>query len=181
MDRESRASSFHRESGGESQSKNVECTSLLNAIIECARLLCNKGADADLATQDGWTALMSACEDGHLDIATLLCERGASPNLQLPDGATSLYIVCLHNHLECARLLCDRGADSLLSVSGMTPFNNACAMFGSHSPMALLLQNCPHCLTEYSIYSNVFNFVYSLILFSGKGPAGRPGPCRLQA
>ncbi len=33
----------------------------VNNELECARLLCDRGADINLASQDGWTALMAAC------------------------------------------------------------------------------------------------------------------------
>ena len=42
-----------------------------------AELLLDRGADAGQALQNGMTALMSACYNGHRDVAELLLDRGA--------------------------------------------------------------------------------------------------------
>ena len=38
-------------------------------LLDVVRLLCEAGADLDKAMQDGSTALLWACEYGHLEVA----------------------------------------------------------------------------------------------------------------
>ena len=43
--------------------------------------LCGKGANVNAAqTSDGFTALMYASQEGHLEITSELCARGATVN-----------------------------------------------------------------------------------------------------
>jgi len=47
----------------------------------CARLLLERGTDANQATSYGFTALIAACHNGHEPCTRLLLERGADANL----------------------------------------------------------------------------------------------------
>ena len=57
-----------------------------------AELLLDRGADAGQALQNGMTALMSACYNGHRDVAELLLDRGADVGQAMQDGMTALII-----------------------------------------------------------------------------------------
>ena len=46
-----------------------------------AKLLLENGAQVDLQKNEGWSALMSASQNGHREVAKLLLENGASVSL----------------------------------------------------------------------------------------------------
>jgi uncharacterized protein len=72
----------------------------LNALLyaardgcyDCVDALLAAGADVNLPTPDGVTALMLALDNDHNDVAKLLLERGANPRLWDWWGRTALYI-----------------------------------------------------------------------------------------
>lgn len=43
-----------------------------------------------LISQDGWTALIAACKEGHYEVVKELMENGAK--VQLPDLVSSVYL-----------------------------------------------------------------------------------------
>ena len=53
-----------------------------------------KGVKIDAQSDDGWTALMLACREGHSDIVKLLLSQGASVHVRNEDGETALIIAC---------------------------------------------------------------------------------------
>src|SRR5262245_25281316 len=60
---------------------------------ECIDALIAAGADVNLPTPEGVTALMLALDNDHNDVAKLLMDRGANPHLWDWWGRTPLYIV----------------------------------------------------------------------------------------
>jgi len=62
-----------------------------NNNAEAVQILINMGADANLQTDDGWTALMYAARDNPENIKTLLI-NGADSELENNDGQTALDI-----------------------------------------------------------------------------------------
>ena len=58
--------------------------------IEIVRLLLEKGADPNLQSVPGYTALMLATAEGHDSIARVLIERGANVRLKSANGKTAL-------------------------------------------------------------------------------------------
>ena len=68
------------------------------------------GAAVDAADQNGWTALMSACENGHEGAARLLLTAGAAVDAATQKGVTALMAACLGGHEGAARLLLEEGA-----------------------------------------------------------------------
>ena len=75
----------------------------------------------------GFTALMSACQAGHLEIACELCARGANVNAaRTENGTTSLILASYYGHLEIAHLLLQKGAyKSAMNIDGDTAFSVA--------------------------------------------------------
>jgi ankyrin repeat protein len=91
--------------------------------------LADAGANLDLTTPDGMTALTLAIINAHYDTAAVLLEKGADPNIADASGMTPLYAaIDMHtlpwmqgrpkpkNHgrlgpLDIARLALERGAD----------------------------------------------------------------------
>ena len=53
----------------------------------------------------GYTALLHACREGHIEIAKLLIQRGARLDVTTFMGATSLTLACAGGHLELVQYL----------------------------------------------------------------------------
>ena len=69
--------------------------------LEVARLLLESGADKDLASNDGATALIMACYNGHLEVVRLLLESGTRKDLATNDGVTALFLASQNGHRIC--------------------------------------------------------------------------------
>jgi hypothetical protein len=59
----------------------------------------------------GWTCLMLAACNGHLDTCRLLIDKGADIEAKNRFSWTPLHYAARNGHREIVRLLCDRGAD----------------------------------------------------------------------
>jgi ankyrin repeat protein len=70
-----------------------------------ARLLLARNAAVDQPTNDGWTPLCAAAQEGHEAVAQLLLERNAAVAQPTPDGYSPLYIAAQNGHEAVARLL----------------------------------------------------------------------------
>jgi uncharacterized protein len=64
-----------------------------DGCYDCVEALIGAGADVNLPTPEGVTALMLALDNDHNDTAKLLLDRGANPQLWDWWGRTALYIV----------------------------------------------------------------------------------------
>ena len=62
--------------------------------------------------EDGWTCLMTAACNGHLDICRLLIDKGAEVTANDRSGDTPLHYAAILGHVEIVRLLCNHGADA---------------------------------------------------------------------
>ena len=78
---------------------------------EIARLLLDAGADMNLASHGGTTALMLASRQGHLGTVMLLLDAGAERNSVTDHGLTAVMLARYCGHLEIATLLQDVGAE----------------------------------------------------------------------
>jgi hypothetical protein len=75
-------------------------------------LLLAAGADPDIATEDGVTALHIACESYNLVLADALLAHGASVNAVTETGISSLRIAAVFGSKDLVeRLLCCKGVD----------------------------------------------------------------------
>jgi len=91
-----------------------------------ARMLEMRSIDVEAKRGDGWTCLMTASWNGHLDICRLLIDNGAQLEAKDSDGRTPLHCAASRGHVEIVRLLCDRGADvQARDDSGSTPLHFA--------------------------------------------------------
>ena len=61
--------------------------------------------------ENGWTCLMTAAFNGHLDICRVLIDKGAQLESKDKYGGTPLHCAADQGHVEIVCLLCDRGAD----------------------------------------------------------------------
>jgi len=78
--------------------------------LEVARLLIDRGADKEKATNNGNTPLHLACYDGNLEVARLMLDCGADKDAADEDGFTPLHDACEEGRLEIIKLLLQRGA-----------------------------------------------------------------------
>src|SRR4029434_4326839 len=63
-----------------------------DGCYDCVEALIASGADVNMPTPEGVTALMLALDNDHNDVAKLLLDRGANPELWDWWGRTALYI-----------------------------------------------------------------------------------------
>ncbi len=106
--------------------------SLLGVVAEhnhlpLARLLIEQGADVNLVTLDGSSALMKAACIGSLDIVELLLENAANPNLIHQFGETALDFASSNGHSAVVEVLLTYGASHDDLNGKQDAFRAACA------------------------------------------------------
>ncbi len=93
---------------------------------EIVEMLIKNGADVNLQSLSGWTALVYACKFENIDIAQVLLENGALVNLQDSTGNTALGEACWHGREDIVKLLLKYGADTTIKNNdGKTPYDIA--------------------------------------------------------
>ncbi len=95
--------------------------------MEIVEYLLANGAEIDVITATGCTALNSAIDKSHMNIAKLLISRGADVNIRSPfDGATPLLLATLEQKLDFVKLLLENGANvNARDESGFTALMEA--------------------------------------------------------
>lgn len=101
-------------------------------------LLASRGADLDLAPEDGRTALSGAVGFGRLDIVEVLHRHGASPHLPDRHGRTPLSYAAHSGHHSCAAFLISVGV-AVDEPDEMLRSPLAFAIQNSHTETAALL------------------------------------------
>lgn len=90
-------------------------TGLYRSVIcghtNTVELLLTSGADPNLKTHMGDTALHQAADNHRLEIASLLLKYNSDPNIQQNDGETPLHIACFKGDEEMVQLLLANKAD----------------------------------------------------------------------
>jgi ankyrin repeat protein len=71
------------------------------------RALIELGADVNKATDDGWTPLAIAVQEGHEAVVWALIELGADVNKATEDGVTPLAIAVQEGHTAIVQILND--------------------------------------------------------------------------
>ncbi|KAJ8611272.1 hypothetical protein CTAYLR_004136 [Chrysophaeum taylorii] len=111
--------------------------------LDLARLLVAQyGADCQLTTNNGETALIKAAAAGAVDVAQLLMKHNARVDHRSPrTGETALMLASRNGHTELAHFLITAGANvNLASHQGETPLF-AAASGGSVATLLLLLDH----------------------------------------
>ncbi|RYE12762.1 MAG: hypothetical protein EOP34_10215, partial [Rickettsiales bacterium] len=83
----------------------------LGGHTEIAKLLIAKGADVNIASRDGNTALTWPAYYGYKEIVDLLIKAGADVNVVNKGGYTALISAASRGHTEIGELLIKAGAD----------------------------------------------------------------------
>ncbi|MFH0894792.1 MAG: ankyrin repeat domain-containing protein [Bacteroidota bacterium] len=87
----------------------------------------SKGADINVATAEGVTALMYASQYGYIDIVKILVFNNADLEIRANDSCTALSIAAKNNQIECAEHLIREGAQvDTKDKDGVTPLMFAC-------------------------------------------------------
>jgi len=105
-------------------------TPLFHAVVrekkEVALLLLQRGANANFAREDKYTALMEASGDGNREIVEALIAKGADVNARADNGRTSLYRAAASGRGDVVKVLLEHGADPDISDSRLnTPADAA--------------------------------------------------------
>lgn len=93
---------------------------------ELVEYLTQKGADVNLATKSGITALIYAAYNGRSDLAEILIKHGADVNHKDSSGSTALMYAVQQGNRKTVKILLEKGADSnLLNKDNHTALNYA--------------------------------------------------------
>jgi ankyrin repeat protein len=112
-----------------------------NGHHEVIRLLLDRGANPDVSSYNGVTALSQAAMNGHLRVVELLLARHARVDTKLADGTTPLLLASQNGHLAVVEALLDRGADvTVRTGGGDTPLIQASYRGNREIVRALLLK-----------------------------------------
>ncbi len=82
--------------------------------IESVKLLLDRSAKINAATQDGWAALHFASLRGDEGLVQLLLDRGADVSMTTSSGVSALSIATSEGDREIVVLLLDHGASASL-------------------------------------------------------------------
>src|SRR5258707_14628811 len=74
-------------------------------------LLIEFGADLKTKSKGGFTPLLFAVRNAHIDTVLALLSHGANVNDVSPDGTTALNMAVVNAYFELASVLLDHGAD----------------------------------------------------------------------
>jgi len=67
--------------------------------------LLTNNAQIDFCNKRGTTALMAACDEGHVDVVEELLDRGARIDIQDDDGDSALLLACKNGHIGVVEIL----------------------------------------------------------------------------
>lgn len=98
----------------------------LNCI---AHLLAVTSETVNEKSERGRTALMAACQNGHLHVLQLLYEQGADVDAVTESGETAIMVASQYGHTEVVRFLLEQGANFQVSDC----HGSTAAMAASHS------------------------------------------------
>lgn len=83
--------------------------------------LIRSGADVNFQIEPGYTPLMLASGQGHLEIVEVLIDSGADIELKGMLGGKAIHMACLYGHGHIVKLLIQRGGLLSMTGAGLTP------------------------------------------------------------
>ncbi|KAJ5624169.1 hypothetical protein N7510_000478 [Penicillium lagena] len=112
---------------------------VLSGDLKAAQTLIENGANAKTnPKRDKASPLVTAADQGYLNIVNLLLEHGAEIDHAETSGYSALHSACAAGHFETAQLLLSKGADiNLRGPDDMTPLMGAVS--GGHLRVVRLL------------------------------------------
>ncbi len=87
------------------------------------KILLENGAQVNLQSNKGWSALMISSQKGHVEVARSLLENGAQIDLQERSGWNAEMIAIKHNHADVVKLLQEQHIPMDLQNKGMCDYN----------------------------------------------------------
>ena len=86
-----------------------------------ATLAAAPGSAVDWTDAHGFTPLMHACTEGHVEVVRVLLDAGATVDICNPQRETGLHLVASIGYIDLVRLLVEHGANtSLKTATGLT-------------------------------------------------------------
>ncbi|KAG9488838.1 hypothetical protein GDO78_005045 [Eleutherodactylus coqui] len=101
-----------------------------------------KGTDANLPDNFGYTALHYSSRHGHLPVCGFLLKSGADSNAQTHGGSTALHRAAYCGHLQVVQLLLENGADPTKTDSDKRTVLHKAAEGGHRELSVFLLHRC---------------------------------------
>eukprot|EP00757_Euglenozoa_sp_SAG-D1_P022366 gene22366-8885_t len=80
-----------------------------HSMPNVVKILLQAGADIEAKDQDGWTALLIACHNGHSDVVEMLLQAGADIEAKDQHGWTALMEACHYGHSNVVEMLLQAG------------------------------------------------------------------------
>lgn len=124
IDWQQKCSVTRHDGRGAVSSLNALHLSARSGAVNCLRFYLDRGPllGIDGVSSEGYTPLMYASWNGHLQAVEYLCQKGARVDFQSPvDGVTALHLAVGGERLEATRLLLHYGAKSQTDHAGRTP------------------------------------------------------------
>lgn len=78
--------------------------------LKGVRGLVDAGADVNLVSRGGWTALMGAADEGQLEVVKYLVSKKANVNAKTRQGRTAVIRAAFHNQAQVIEYLISQGA-----------------------------------------------------------------------
>ena len=79
-----------------------------NQVEKLKKLLSSHNVDT--SNSHGWSLLMLAAYENHLEVCRLLLEKKAAVDKQNNKGSTALFLAVQENHIDICRLLLEKKA-----------------------------------------------------------------------
>ncbi|MDF2940193.1 MAG: ankyrin repeat and box protein 2-like isoform [Gammaproteobacteria bacterium] len=131
--------------------------------LALVKVLLDAGADPDISTEDGVTALHVSCLVGELAIVQALLAAKANPNLVNYEGCTALHLACSIDRADIVRALLLAGADpNIQDPQGRAPLHEACTEGNAEIIKDLLKAGANPLLRAWEL--NFFNLLKKQIL-----------------
>ncbi|KFB41703.1 AGAP010482-PA-like protein [Anopheles sinensis] len=131
-------------------------------VYPIVRVLVENGAIVGVVDRYGWSPLMFACKEGHLEVVKEII--GESSLLSVDnEGNTALFHAVKNNHLEIVKVLLKAGAPgNIVNREGFTP--RQCAVTANYMDIADLLpaekEDCYELPAKYMTYTNYRDFIH---------------------